>query len=522
MATKKIQIIGNFMQVDDTLTQAGQAADAKVTGDALNQMQVSIDEVVDLVGGSSVADMVAGKADVEHYHDDRYYTEVEIDNVVAKLNASIDEKSDIEHMHVIEDITDLQAELDYKYVKPSDGIPADDLTADVQESLNKADTAIQSLDGYATESYVADAIAAIPEFDPSELQSAIDGKADAGHDHNDLYYTETEIDDKLVTMQSDIDSKVTTVDGMGLSTNDYTTEEKDKLAGIEDGANAYVHPDYTPRGSGLYKLSIDEFGHVYEAAEVVKDDIVALGIPGEDTNTTYDDELSALTIRVDELQENVSDAQNSADQVAADLSEYMDSNDIAVSNNAGNIAKNAGEIEAIKEDYLTSVDKEELNGKIDELAKDVADNATAIGVLNGDSEGSVNYKINQAFNEFATNISNDNVINTYKELVDYAASHSAEFTELVGEFTHLQTDVDNLEIDYGDYQESIASQFSDVETTINEHSSNVNNPHGVTKEQVGLANVDNTADLDKPISNAVQAALDEKSQVQIITWEDDD
>ena len=33
------------------------------------------------------------------------------------------------------------------------------------------------------------------------------------------------------------------------------------------------------------------------------------------------------------------------------------------------------------------------------------------------------------------------------------------------------------------------------------------NPHQVTKQQVGLGNVDNTADLDKPISNATQAAL---------------
>ncbi len=485
MATKKMQIIGNFMEVDSTLTQAGRAADAKAAGDAINQMQASIDEVVDLVGGSSVADQIAGKADVGHSHDDRYYTEVEIDNKISELNAAIDEKSDIEHMHAIADITDLQAELDYKYEKPSDGIPATDLAAGVQESLNKADTAIQSLDGYATEGYVAETIAAIAEFDPSELQTAIDSKADSDHDHNDLYYTETEINAKLGTMQSDINSKVTAVDGMGLSTNDYTITEKDKLAGIEDGANAYVHPDYTPKGSGLYKLSIDEFGHVYEAAAVVKDDIVALGIPSEDTNTTYDDELSALTTRIDELQEDVSDAQNSADQVAANLSGYMESNDTAVGNNTGNIAKNAGEIEAIKADYLTSADKEESNGRIDELVEDIADNATAIGVLNGDSEGSVNYKIDQAFNEFATNISNDNVVNTYKELVDYAASHSAEFTELVGEFTQLQTDVDNLESDYSDYKKSVASQFSDVETAINEHIANTDNPHSVTAEQVG-------------------------------------
>ena len=33
---------------------------------------------------------------------------------------------------------------------------------------------------------------------------------------------------------------------------------------------------------------------------------------------------------------------------------------------------------------------------------------------------------------------------------------------------------------------------------------------GVTKTQVGLGNVDNTSDLDKPISTATQNALDDK------------
>lgn len=38
----------------------------------------------------------------------------------------------------------------------------------------------------------------------------------------------------------------------------------------------------------------------------------------------------------------------------------------------------------------------------------------------------------EALNAFAANVSNDGVVNTYKELIDYAASHGSEFTELVG------------------------------------------------------------------------------------------
>lgn len=88
---------------------------------------------------------------------------------------------------------------------------------------------------------------------------------------------------------------VAQVSGMGLSTNDYTTAEKNKLAGIAENANNYVHPAYTPQASGLYKVTVDATGHVSAVAAAVKDDITALGIPGQDTTyapaTASDDGL---------------------------------------------------------------------------------------------------------------------------------------------------------------------------------------------------------------------------------------
>lgn len=46
---------------------------------------------------------------------------------------------------------------------------------------------------------------------------------------------------------------------------------------------------------------------------------------------------------------------------------------------------------------------------------------------------------------------------------------------------------------------------------IQSHITSTFNPHGVTKSQVGLSNVDNTADVAKPISTAQQTALDLKA-----------
>jgi hypothetical protein len=106
--------------------------------------------------------------------------------------------------------------------------------------------------------------------------------------HYDIYakikadngsYTMELLDDTTV----DLSGKVDKVAGKGLSTNDYTTAEKNKLAGIAEGANKYVHPSYTAKASGLYKVTVDATGHVSAVAVVTKGDITALGIPGSDT-----------------------------------------------------------------------------------------------------------------------------------------------------------------------------------------------------------------------------------------------
>ena len=57
------------------------------------------------------------------------------------------------------------------------------------------------------------------------------------------YVTETELNAKgYLTEHQDISGKVDKINGKGLSTNDYTTTEKNKLNGIEENANNYSLP----------------------------------------------------------------------------------------------------------------------------------------------------------------------------------------------------------------------------------------------------------------------------------------
>lgn len=55
-----------------------------------------------------------------------------------------------------------------------------------------------------------------------------------------------------------------------------------------------------------------------------------------------------------------------------------------------------------------------------------------------------------------------------------------------------------------------ASDTYATKQEVSSHTGNKDNPHEVTKAQVGLGNVDNTSDLDKPVSIAQQAALNNK------------
>lgn len=96
------------------------------------------------------------------------------------------------------------------------------------------------------------------------LRWAADGTVAWGEDNNTTY--------GIVT---------TTTNGLMIAT------DKIKLDGIQAGANKYTHPGYTAQVSGLYKITVDELGHVKQVTTVTKEDIVALGIPGQDTNTTY-------------------------------------------------------------------------------------------------------------------------------------------------------------------------------------------------------------------------------------------
>lgn len=153
----------------------------------------------------------------------------------------------------------------------------------------------------AANKYTDDSCATINNTITNLKKTVQDNKSSADSGTSNLrtyvdttFVEKTKIVDNLITDSSEQvlsakqgkaldEKKVDKISGKGLSTNDYTTEEKNKLKAIAAEANKYVHPTYTAHSSGLYKITVDATGHVSSVTLVTKDDITALGIPAQDT-----------------------------------------------------------------------------------------------------------------------------------------------------------------------------------------------------------------------------------------------
>ena len=94
-------------------------------------------------------------------------------------------------------------------------------------------------------------------------------------------YAKTEyVNTKLAT-------KVDKETGKGLSTNDFTTVEKNKLAGISEGANNYSLPLAEPDLRGGVKIGYNTNSSNRNYAVQLSNEQMYVNVPWTDTNTTY-------------------------------------------------------------------------------------------------------------------------------------------------------------------------------------------------------------------------------------------
>lgn len=114
-----------------------------------------------------------------------------------------------------------------------------------------------------------------------EIQARKDGDAQL----------QTNINNLQSTMNTELDKKVGKVTVAGSGNAVTTASISGDTLTLTKGAtyNNYVHPagSAPSKASGFYKFSTDSTSHVASVTAVTKADITALGIPAQNTNTTY-------------------------------------------------------------------------------------------------------------------------------------------------------------------------------------------------------------------------------------------
>ena len=182
-----------------------------------------------------------------------------------------------------------------------------------------------------------------------------------------------------------------------------------------------------------------------------------------------------------------------------------------------------------KAGVMTAADKVKLDTTLpNQIAAETDAREAAIAGVQGELANDIAQEVvdrNEAIATAKTELTT--IIN--KEISDRKAADSANFKELEDGMTAA---VDNLEGRIQDTDNNLAKEVQDrkgeinrveklisdetatraqadtnVNAKVDSHIANKSNPHGVTKAQVGLGNVNNTSDADKPVSTAQATAI---------------
>ena len=226
---------------------------------------------------SEIETSVSGKANATHTH-----TTSQVDGLDTKLSDiddNIAEKASAVHTHAIADVTDLQTTLDGKaasvHEHSADNITSGTLSIDRIPNIPDA-----KIDGVSATKLTG----TVPQ---ANLPSYVDDVIEA--DDYDALPPTGEAGKIYVDKETNKTYRWGGSAYVEISASLALGETSSTAFRGDYGKVAYDHAQ--AKGSefatGFYKITTNAEGHVISATAVTKGDITALGIPSEDTDTTY-------------------------------------------------------------------------------------------------------------------------------------------------------------------------------------------------------------------------------------------
>lgn len=182
-----------------------------------------------------------------------------------------------------------------------------------------------------------------------------------------------------------------------------------------------------------------------------------------------------------------------------------------------------------KAGVMTAADKVKLDTTLpNQIAAETAAREAAINAVQGEIANDIAQEVVDR-NEAIATAKAELTTAINKEISDRKAADTANFKEIEDAMTfvndslegRIQATDNNLAKEVQDRKGEInrveklisdetatrAQADTNVNNKVDSHIANKSNPHGVTKAQVGLGNVNNTSDADKPVSTAQATAI---------------
>lgn len=182
-----------------------------------------------------------------------------------------------------------------------------------------------------------------------------------------------------------------------------------------------------------------------------------------------------------------------------------------------------------KAGVMTAADKVKLDTTLpNQIAAETAAREAAINAVQGEIANDIAQEVVDR-NEAIATAKAELTTAINKEISDRKAADTANYKELEDAMTfvvdslegRIQATDNNLDKEVQDRKGEItrveklisdeaatrAQADTNVNAKVDSHIANKSNPHGVTKVQVGLGNVNNTSDADKPVSTAQATAI---------------
>lgn len=247
------------------------------------------------------------------------------------------------------------------------------------------------------------------------------------------------------TMTNELSKKVDKVVGKQLSTEDYTTAEKNKLAGVEQGANKYIHPS------------------THDANIIV-----------ENANKRFVSDTEKANWNA---KETPAASQTKADNALKTAKEYTDTHD---SNEVKHIL--AAERTSWNEAYSK---RHEHNNKsvLDKITQALLDSWNSAVTHISDSVKHVTTNERTLWNTVSNKV--DKVTGKGLSTNDFDNSYKGKLDKIATGATKIENSSTNGNI-----------KINGTEATVYTHPSGTN-PHGTTKGDIGLSNVDNAKQATK-------------------------